>query len=92
MPRKEIDSESKKLLEDTLNKLKGAELLELLKSLLSSAEMKDISRRIMAAKLLKEDVTYSEITHLMGMSASTVNKIYFKTKGSPIINNLFKKD
>jgi len=92
MPKKGIDQESKSLLIRTLEELKNTqEIEELLNDLLSSAEFKDLSRRLMAAKYLTEGKTYLEIMDLMGMSANTVNKIHFKTKGSPIVWKLFKK-
>lgn len=90
MPETNIDPKSKRLLLKIIKKLDGDEIEDLLLSLLSSAEVKDISRRLMAAKLLKECNTYQEIIERMGMSESTVNKIHFKTKGSPVINRLFK--
>lgn len=92
MPEKNIDLKSKKLLFETLKKLKPDELKDLFTSLLSSAEIKDISRRLMVANMLKKGSTYQDVAYRMGMSESTVNKIYFKTKGSFIINKLFSKD
>ena len=92
MPKKGIDQESKSLLIRTLANLKNTqEIEELLNDLLSSAEIKDFSRRLMAAKYLAEEKTYLEVMDLMGMSPVTVNKVHFKTKGSPIIWKLFKK-
>lgn len=91
MPKKGIDQESKSLLIRTIADLKNAqETEELLNDLLSSAETKDFSRRLMAAKYLTEGKIYLEVMDLMGMSPVTVNKIHFKTKGSPIIWKLFK--
>ncbi|TSC94681.1 MAG: hypothetical protein Athens101428_196 [Candidatus Berkelbacteria bacterium Athens1014_28] len=46
----------------------------------------------MAVKFLFEKHTFTEIEDLMGMSSGTINKIYFKTKGSPVLNKLLKKD
>jgi uncharacterized protein YerC len=89
MPKKGIDQEAQKLLFDTLIKVEKNELDELLRSLVSSAEIKDLARRLLAAKLLKEGNTFLEIGQLMGMSQGTINKVYFKTKGSPLINKLF---
>ena len=90
MPETNIDPKSKRLFFKTIQEVDCDELEDLITSLLSSAEIKDISRRIMAAKLLKEGKTYQEIIEIMGMSESTVNKIHFKTKGSPTINELFR--
>lgn len=92
MPEKNIDLKSKKLMFETFKMLKGGELEDLLMSLLSSAEVKDISRRLMAAKILKSGGTYQDVIDTMGMSDGTINKIHFKTKGSPIIRKLFGED
>ena len=92
MPKPGIDSKSKKLFLEIISKLKAEEFEDLFRSLLSSSEMKDISRRLMAAKLLHQDTTYEEVQEILGMSSNTVNKIYFKTKGSPVLRKLFKKD
>lgn len=92
MPEIGIDSKSKKLLYETIGKLKPEEVIGLVEALLSSPEIKDISRRIMVAKLLKEDMTYEQIVEKMGMSESTVGKIHSKTHGSPIILKLFERD
>lgn len=91
MPEKGIDIKSKMLLFETIERLSSDDFIELLQSLMSSVEIKNLSRRIMVAKLLKTGATYEEIVDKMGMSESTVNKIHFKTKGSPIINKLYKK-
>jgi len=58
MPQKGIDLKSKKLLRDMVGRLKPAIFYSFLESIMSSAEIKDISRRLMAAKLLKEKSTY----------------------------------
>lgn len=93
MPKKRIDSESKKLFVESLKKLKSNEFIDFLESLMSSTEIKNISRRTMAAKLLMEYNTYEDVEELMGMSPGTINKIHFKTKGSPVFRKLFiKKD
>lgn len=89
MTNGKLDLEAKRLLFDTLKSVKGEDLTELVTSILSSAEIKDISRRIYVAKLLKKNYTYTQIAGMLGMSESTVNKIHFKTKGSPTINTLF---
>lgn len=92
MPKKNIDIEARKLFIQTLAKLTTPpEVEEFLNDLFSSAEIKDFSRRLLAAKLLMETKTYLEITHEMGMSAGTINKIHFKTRGSPLIRGLFEK-
>jgi len=90
--RRGIDRESKDLFFKTLENLKGDEFLDLFESLLSSSELRDICRRLMAAKLLQEKLTYEDVQDIMGMGSNTVNKIRFKTRGSPAIQKLFKKD
>ncbi len=57
--------------------------------LFSSAEIKDIARRLAAAKLLHQGKTYQEIEDYLGMGPLTINKIHFKTKGSKILPKLF---
>lgn len=89
MPQKEIDQKSRKLFFETIDKLRPAEFVELVESLMSSPEIKDVSRRLMVAKLLKENYIYEDIVEIMGMSESTIGKIHAKTHGSPIINELF---
>ncbi len=91
MPEKNIDQKAKILLTETLSKLKGKGLLMFLENILSSAEIKDISRRTYCAKLLKEKKTFYEVHEILGMGSNTINKVYFKTKGSPLIGKLFKK-
>lgn len=92
MPQTNIDYKSKKLFLETLHKLQNDELEDFLFSLLSSFEIKDFSRRLMAAKLLKNGNTYEAIVDIMGMSESTIGKIHAKTHGSPVINKLFNKN
>lgn len=91
MPKRGIDFDSKKLLIESLKKLESDEFIDFLESLLSSTEIKNISRRTMAAKLLLELNTYEDVEELMGMSPGTINKIHFKTKGSPAFRKLFGK-
>lgn len=90
MPKKGSNQEALKLLYSTMIGLEKDDLNDLLGSLMSSAEIKDLARRLYAAKLLKEGSTFIEIGELMGMSPVTINKVYFKTKGSPIIIKLFQ--
>ncbi|MCX6809300.1 MAG: Trp family transcriptional regulator [Candidatus Berkelbacteria bacterium] len=89
MVKRGIDFESKKLLIESLEKLESDEFVDFLESLLSSTEIKNISRRTMAAKVLFEKHTYEDVEELMGMSPGTINKIHFKTKGSPAFRKLF---
>ena len=89
MPSEGIDRKSRELFFETVCKLSGNEVAEsFFKDLFSSSEIKDFSRRIFAAKLLREGVTYGEIQEQMGMSPTTINKIYFKTKGSLVLGEL----
>ncbi|MEK7143145.1 MAG: Trp family transcriptional regulator [Patescibacteria group bacterium] len=90
MPKKGIDQEAKKLFFKILTNLKAGDLGLFIGDIFSSAEVKDFSRRLLAAKLLMEKKTYLEICHDMGMSENTINKIHFKTKGSPLIRRLFE--
>lgn len=86
MSKKGIDQESKDLLINLLMKLKTEDEAEgFLNDFFSSAEVKDLARRVMAAKYLTDEKTYSEVEFLMGMSPGTVNKVHFKTRGSKII-------
>jgi len=92
MSKKGIDTEAKKLFLDVLAGLKDkAEFEMFLEDIFSSAEVKDFSRRLLAAKFLMEKKTYLEIQQDMGMGEGTINKIHFKTKGSPLFRRLFEK-
>ena len=87
--KKSIDFEAKELLIQTIDTIRGEEnIREFLNDLFSSAEVKDLSRRLMCAKLLFENNTYQQITQLMGMSANTINKIHFKTRGSKLLRKI----
>lgn len=92
MPQRGIDREAKKLFVETVVKLKTTEEIEeFFKDIFSSTEIKEFSRRLLAAKMLLDGTTFREITKEMGMSAGTINKVYFKTRGSPLLHNVFKK-
>jgi len=72
-----------------LPKLKTAEeSRQFLQDLMSSSEILDLARRLMATKLLFEGKTYQEIEDLLGMGPLTINKIHFKTRGSKILPTL----
>ena len=93
MPKRYIDQDSKKLYIDLLLELKShKEIVDFLESLFSSSEVKDHSRRTMAAKILINGGTYEDVEEIMGMSSNTINKINFKTKGSPTLNKLLSDD
>ena len=82
--KKAVDSFCK----DLANIDRTRDIKKLLQDLMSSSEIKDIARRLEAAKLLKKGKTYQDIQILLSMSPLTINKVYFKTKGSKIINKL----
>lgn len=92
MPEANIDYKSRKLFFDSLKGLDQKDLEDFILSLLSGSEIKDISRRLMVAKLLRSGSTYEMIVDMMGMSESTIGKIHAKTHGSPAIGKLFNKD
>ena len=92
MPEANIDYKSQRLFFDNLKKIEQKDLEDFVLSLLSGSEIKDISRRLMVAKLLKDGLTYEDIVDIMGMSESTIEKIHAKTHGSPVIKKLFNKD
>lgn len=93
MPKRGIDKEAKELLIKIITKLKTSEMVtDFLNDIFSSAEVKDFSRRLLAAKLLFEGKTYEDINSMMGMSAGTINKVHFKTKGSNTLPKLLSDD
>lgn len=66
----------KKLLVDTLRKLKSSkDLSNFIDDLLTEEEILDLAQRIKIAKLILEDKTYDEIAEKVGTSTSTVSKI-----------------
>ena len=92
MPKKGIDAKAKQLFFETISRIKEQKHFEeFFYDLCSSSEVKDFSRRLMAASLLIEGKTYLQIKDDMGMSEATINKIYFKTKGSPLLHSFFEK-
>ena len=89
MPQPGIDQAAKNAFFAALSEIKNKEDFEhFLRDLMSSSEIKDLSRRYYAAKLLHEGKTYQDVNTIMGMSQGTINKINFKTKGSRIIPDL----
>ena len=89
MPQPGIDQAAKNAFFAALSKIKSeADFEHFLRDLMSSSEIKDLSRRYYAAKLLRQGKTYQDVNTVMGMSQGTINKINFKTKGSRIIPNL----
>lgn len=92
MPKRGIDVQAKSLFFETISKVEDKKHFEeFFHDLFSSSEVKDVSRRLLAAKMLIEGKTYLQIKDEMGMSEGTINKIYFKTKGSPILHRFFLK-
>lgn len=90
--RKELNLKAREKLSDLVSKLRDRKEAEFfLKDIFSSSELKDISRRILAAELLYHGLTYEEIYFRTGITPSTTNKIHFKTKGSKILPNLWQR-
>lgn len=89
MPKIGIDQKAKKEFFQALKNVKGDDFEAFFRDLMSSAEIKDLSRRFMAAKYLGKKKTYQEIREIMGMGEGTINKIRFKTKGSRVLPHLF---
>lgn len=89
LSRAQLHKEGLQKLYRVLAKIKSVdEAQSFLQDLFSSSEIRDINRRLLAAELLYEGSTYRQIEQLLGMGPTTINKIYFKTKGSPILPNL----
>jgi TrpR-related protein YerC/YecD len=84
-----IDRAAKNAFFAALSKIKSqVDFEHFMRDLMSSSEIKDLSRRFYAAKLLRQGKTYQDVNTVMGMSQGTINKINFKTKGSRIIPDL----
>lgn len=64
------------------------EVNDFFSDLMSSVELKKISRRLLAVKYLYDGKTFAEIQKDFGMGMSTINKMYFKTKGSRLFRKL----
>lgn len=66
----------KKLLVDTLRKLKSSkDLANFIDDLLTEEEILALAQRLKIAKLILEEKTYDEIAEKVGTSTSTVSKI-----------------
>ena len=90
--RNELNSKAREKLSDVINRLRDRKETEFfLKDIFSSSELKDFSRRILAAELLYHGLTYEEIQFRTGITPSTTNKIHFKTKGSKILPDLWHR-
>ena len=86
--RAKFDQKAIKLLFQTIPKLKNNQQSEIfLRDLMSSSEIKDLARRLLAVQMLYNKKTYSEVNFRSDMSMGTINKMHFKTKGSKILHN-----
>lgn len=75
MPKPNLEKD-KKLLVDTLRKLKSSkDLSNFIDDLLTEEEILDLAQRLKIAKLILEEKTYDEIAEKVGTSTSTVSKI-----------------
>lgn len=74
MPKPNLEK-NKKLLVDTLRKLKSKDLSNFIDDLLTEEEILDLAQRLKIARLILENKTYDEISEKVGTSTSTVSKI-----------------
>lgn len=89
MSKKGIDTIAKKRLYNILSKINNPiEIKIFLSDILSSSEIKDIARRLLAADYLFHGKTYQKINYELGMGMATINKVNFKTKGSYLLKNI----
>lgn len=65
----------KRLLADTLRKLKSSDLSNFLDDLLTEEEILDLAQRLKIAKLILAGKNYDEISESVGTSTATVSKI-----------------
>lgn len=65
----------KKLLTETLKKLKSSDLPNFLDDLLTEEEILDLAQRVKIAKLILYGKSYDEISESVGTSTATVSKI-----------------
>ncbi len=65
----------KKLLVDTLRKLKSPDLSNFIDDLLTEEEILDLAQRLKIAKLILEGKSYDEISEKVKTSTATVSKI-----------------
>lgn len=86
-----FDQEAYKLLQQVIVKIKSPEQAQtILKDLMSSSEIKDLSRRLLAVKYLYGGATYEQISKMSNMSMGTINKMHFKIRGSQFLPDLLK--
>jgi len=89
MPKKGIDKIARKRFISAMLNLKKYEDIEnFMLDLMSSSELKDLSRRYLACEYLIKGKTYEDVRYDLGMGMATINKVRFKTKGSKILNEL----
>lgn len=87
--RVKFDKKALSLLYKTVLKLKKEkQVKEFFSDIFSSKEIKDIARRVLAVRRLYTNKTYRDIYFESGMSMTTINKMYFKTKGSKLLRNI----
>lgn len=65
----------RKLLVETLKKLKSSDLSNFLDDLLTEEEILDLAQRLKIAKLIMDGKNYDEISESIGTSTATVSKI-----------------
>lgn len=65
----------KKLLTETLRKIKSSDLSNFLDDLLTEEEILDLAQRLKIAKLILDGKNYDEISESVGTSTATVSKI-----------------
>lgn len=88
--RTQLNRRAIKELIATLSQIKKEDEIEaFLKDLMSSTEITDLARRLLAARWLYGGKTYQEINLEMGMGMATINKVHFKTRGSKILPRVF---
>ena len=89
MSKKGIDAIAKEKLNNILAKIDDpVEIKIFLSDILSSSEIKDIARRLLAADYLFHGKTYEKVNYDLGMGMATINKVNFKTRGSHLLKKL----
>lgn len=74
MTKPNLDKD-KKLLTETLKKLKFSDLSNFLDDLLTEEEILDLAQRLKIADLILDGKSYDEISESVGTSTATVSKI-----------------
>ena len=86
--KKNINELAKELLIEVTANANTELVPDLLNDLFSSKEVKNLSRRVLIAGLRYRGFSFGEIGDLLHCSSITVNKVHFKTKGSPALRQL----